>query len=236
MKGKILADGVIVGSDENRYSYDESEVRSESVLRVGDEVDFIVSEGEATQIYFLKPSSTALNIGISNDAKGASKLGVIGCILSIFVIVPYIGIFFALAGWICILFAMFKVADLSGSKTIKPNYIKSMIFGGIAMSLIMIGSGMLAAMAFIGSSPMSVTAMLLIIAGFGVGMYGWMKYWATYKEMAILTENKFFTYQAICYIAGSVTIVFFIGYFVLIVAAGLQLYAWLKVEKINKAI
>jgi len=84
MKGKVLGfDGVkgaITGDDDNRYSFDGTEWKSEKAPQAGDEVDFIAVEGVATEIYKTVNSfntPTLENLGASLENASASVSGAV---------------------------------------------------------------------------------------------------------------------------------------------------------------
>ncbi len=82
MRGKILADGVISGDDGNRYTYESTELKNNSIVSAGSEVDFQIKDNKAIDIYVIKQQSTGLNMSfLSNDLMGLkTKVFVIfGC-------------------------------------------------------------------------------------------------------------------------------------------------------------
>ncbi len=86
MKGKILgADantGSITGEDGKRYKFDVSQWKGERNPTAGDPVDFEIGEtGQALEIYLLKGTDAALNLGefgqkvktLIDDGAGSSQ-------------------------------------------------------------------------------------------------------------------------------------------------------------------
>ena len=95
MKGTVLAPGIILNADEQRFTYLQEDVASVAkdgaaiVLKQGDEVDFIVDGQTAKQIYLTKAKSMNLNLDNinfdikSNDLSTIRTLGLAGSALPI---------------------------------------------------------------------------------------------------------------------------------------------------------
>ena len=151
MKGTVLGSGVILSADEQRYSYIDEDVKSVTangttvVLRQGDEVDFIVDGQNAKEIYLTKAKSLNINFDNmnfdlkSNDLSTIRKLGLAGSALPILGVIPFLGIVFVIAGFICILLAIFKLSNKIGSPTLKKNYVLYLVATLAASILIFLG-------------------------------------------------------------------------------------------------
>ena len=48
MKGTVLAHGVISAQDGHRYSFTQEDIKSQSEIQIGDEVDFVTNGGKAS--------------------------------------------------------------------------------------------------------------------------------------------------------------------------------------------
>ena len=111
MKGTVLAPGIILNADEQRFTYLQEDVASVAkdgaaiVLKQGDEVDFIADGQTAKQIYLTKAKSMNLNLDNinfdikSNDLSTIRTLGLAGSALPILGIIPFIGFIFFIAGF-----------------------------------------------------------------------------------------------------------------------------------------
>lgn len=45
MKAKVLAEGILLTDDGSRFTYSVEDVKSDGVLKMGDEVDFVADGG-----------------------------------------------------------------------------------------------------------------------------------------------------------------------------------------------
>ena len=129
MKGTVLAHEVISAQDGHRYSFTQEDIKSQSEIQIGDEVDFVTNGGKASEIYVI---SKILNTEISS----IRTLALIGACLSIF---GFIGGVLYIPGFICLLIAILKLANLVNSPTLKRNYIFCVICGVIGFVLIVVG-------------------------------------------------------------------------------------------------
>jgi uncharacterized membrane protein len=68
--------------------------------------------------------------------KQIKNFGTIGSILSLGAILPKIGPFLGLAGFIMVIIAIYQISKLSGQKTIFRDYLISIILGGIVPFLL----------------------------------------------------------------------------------------------------
>lgn len=112
MKGIVLAHEVISAQDGHRYSFTQEDVKSQDKIKIGYEVDFVANGGKANEIYVI---SKILNTEISS----IRTLALIGTCLPILSFIPYVGFLFSIAGFICLLIAILKLANLVNSPTLK---------------------------------------------------------------------------------------------------------------------
>jgi hypothetical protein len=254
MKGTVLGSGVILSADEQRYSYIDDDVKSVTangttvVLRQGDEVDFIVDGQNAKEIYLTKAKSLNINFDNmnfdlkSNDLSTIRTLGLAGSALPILGVIPFLGIVFVIAGFICILLAIFKLSNKIGSPTLKKNYVLYLVATLAASILIFLGMtmGVFAFMnAGIGYSGAGGASMIigaiLGVAGLAGVIYGFFKEFQVYNELSNISGDKFFLYYFIGTVVGLLTTVIIIGYVILLVAFIIQIIAWYRLQEVKTA-
>jgi len=242
MKGTVLAPGIILNADEQRFTYLQEDVASVAkdgaaiVLKQGDEVDFIADGQTAKQIYLTKAKSMNLNLDNinfdikSNDLSTIRTLGLSGSALPILGIIPFIGFIFFIAGFLCMLFAIFKLSDKVGSPTLKKNYILYLVVAVASTILISIGA-ITGALGFAGA----IFGVILGLAGVVGMIYAFFKEFQVYNELSNISGDKFFLYYFIGSVVGTITVFIFIGYILLIVAFVLQIIAWYRLQEIKTA-
>jgi Predicted membrane protein len=222
MKGTVLAHEVISAQDGHRYSFTQEDVKSQDKIQIGDEVDFVANNLKANEIYVI---SKILNTEISS----IRTLALVGACLSIF---GFIGGVLYIPGFICLLIAILKLANLVNSPTLKRNYILSAICGVIGVVLILIGA-FLGMSSSIGATSnngftFSPTVIILLALGVIISIYSLYKMFLTYKELSQISGDKFFLYYAILSIIGIATMMVLVGYVLLIVATILHIIAWYR--------
>ena len=223
MKGTVLAHGVISAQDGHRYSFTQEDIKSQSEIKIGDEVDFVANNLKANEIYVI---SKILNTEISS----IRTLALVGACLSIF---GFIGGVLYIPGFICLLIAILKLANLVNSHTLKRNYILSAISSVIGVVLILIGaflgmSSSIGATNSNGGFTFSPIVIILLVLGVIISIYSLYKIFLTYKELSQISGDKFFLYYAIFFIIGIATMMVLVGYILLIVATILHIIAWYR--------
>ena len=223
MKGTVLAHEVISAQDGHRYSFTQEDIKSQSEIQIGDEVDFVANNLKANEIYVI---SKILNTEISS----IRTLALIGACLSIF---GFIGGVLYIPGFICLLIAILKLANLVNSPTLKRNYILSAICGVIGVVLILISaflgmSSSIGATNSNGGFTFSPIVIILLVLGVIISIYSLYKIFLTYKELSQISGDKFFLYYAIFFIIGIATMMVLVGYILLIVATILHIIAWYR--------
>ena len=254
MKGTVLGPGVMLSADEQRYAYLERDVKSVTasgatvVLRQGDEVDFVVDGQNAKEIYLTKAKSLNINFDNinfdlkSNDLSTIRTLGLAGSALPILGVIPFLGIVFVIAGFICVLLAIFKLSNKVGSPTLKKNYILYLVATAASSVLIFLGMTM-GLFAFMnagagysntGGVSMIIGAILGIAGLIGV-IYGFFKEFQVYNELSSISGDKFFLYYFIGTVVGALTAVIIIGYVILLAAFIMQIIAWYRLQEVKAA-
>ena len=226
MKGTVLAHGVISAQDGHRYSFTQEDVKSQDKIKIGDEVDFVANNLKASEIYVI---SKILNTEISS----IRTLALVGACLSIF---GFIGGVLYIPGFICLLIAILKLANLVNSPTLKRNYIFCVICGVIGFVLIAVGVAfgtivsIVATNGGMANSSFNFSPIVIILLALGViiSIYSLYKIFLTYKELSQISGDKFFLYYAIFFIIGIATMMVLVGYVLLIVATILHIIAWYR--------
>ena len=226
MKGTVLAHGVISAQDGHRYSFTQEDIKSQDKIKIGDEVDFVANNLKASEIYVI---SKILNTEISS----IRTLALVGACLSIF---GFIGGVLYIPGFICLLIAILKLANLVNSPTLKRNYIFCVIFGVIGFVLIAVGvafgtiASIVATNGGMANSSFNFSPIVIILLALGViiSIYSLYKMFLTYKEFSQISGDKFFLYYAILSIIGIATMMVLVGYVLLIVAGILHIIAWYR--------
>ena len=230
MKGTVLAHEVISAQDGHRYSFTQEDVKSQDKIKIGDEVDFVANGGKASEIYVISKNTS------SSETDNIRTLALVGACLPILSFIPYVGSLFSIAGFICLLIAILKLANLVNSPTLKRNYIFCVICGVIGFVLIVVGVafGTIASIVatngdMVNSSfKFSPTVIILLALGVIISIYSLYKMFLTYKELSQISGDKFFLYYAILSIIGIATMMVLVGYVLLIVAGILHIMAWYR--------
>ena len=222
MKGTVLAHGVISAQDGHRYSFTQEDIKSQDKIKIGDEVDFVANNLKASEIYVI---SKILNTEISS----IRTLALVGACLSIF---GFIGGVLYIPGFICLLIAILKLANLVNSHALKRNYILSAISSVIGVVLILIGAflGMSSSIGATSNNGFTFSPTVIILLALGVIIFIYSLYtmFLAYKELSQISGDKFFLYYAILSIIGIATMMVLIGYVLLIVATILHIIAWYR--------
>lgn len=238
MKGNILTQGVISAEDGNRYNYDEADFKDERKPQNGDEVDFVLEDGKATEIYITKQKFSNMSmINTSTEAGKVRMMAIIAIVLMIVGSIPVL-VFLKLVGYILMFVAVYQFGSIAQSSTLFKNYLISGIVGGIGSMIVYFGGIAALASAGLSNDGFSSAAMgggVVAFIGIAVMLAGLYWQFKAYKELSLLSENNFFLYAFYCYIAGALTMVIGIG--VLIAVAGyiLEVVAWSQLKDIKKA-
>lgn len=205
MQGKILADNLIGGNDGNRYSFSLENVRNLNNKTINDiinaEVDFEVDGTEAKSIFITKNSINIGNImqGDSiNSIKTKAYIYVAGVILGV---IPFLGWALSLVGFVFMILAILTIGKISGAPLIR-NFLLSWILvfvGGIVMSFSVAGSFM---GGLSGISGFTTGMIALIVVGVLICIGGLVFGYFYYKDLAEVTNEKFFFYAFIARIAA----------------------------------
>ncbi|MCR2066949.1 hypothetical protein [Campylobacter helveticus] len=238
MQGKILADNLIGGNDGNRYSFSLENVRNLNNKTINDiinaEVDFEVDGTEVKSIFITKNSINIGNImqGDSiNSIKTKAYIYVAGVILGV---IPFLGWALSLVGFVFMILAILTIGKISGAPLIR-NFLLSWILvfvGGIVMSFSVAGS-------FIGglsgSSGFTTGMIALIVVGVLICIGGLVFSYFYYRDLAEVTNEKFFLYAFICRaVAALAILVPILGIVLMIAAAVIELIAWIRFKEVRK--
>ncbi|ARE81345.1 hypothetical protein [Campylobacter helveticus] len=238
MQGKILADNLIGGNDGNRYSFSLENVRNLNNKTINDiinaEVDFEVDGTEAKSIFITKNFINIGNImqGDSiNSIKTKAYIYVAGVILGV---IPFLGWALSLVGFVFMILAILTIGKISGAPLIR-NFLLSWILvfvGGIVMSFSVAGS-------FIGglsgSSGFTTGMIALIVVGVLICIGGLVFSYFYYRDLAEVTNEKFFLYAFICRAVAALTILVpILGIVLMIAAAVIELIAWIRFKEVRK--
>jgi len=223
MKGIVLAHEVISAQDGHRYSFTQEDVKSQDKIQIGDEVDFVANNLKANEIYVISKILNTRDKQHKNTSTCRSVLIYFG----------FIGGVLYIPGFICLLIAILKLANLVNSPTLKRNYILSAICGVIGVVLILISaflgmSSSIGATNSNGGFTFSPIVIILLVLGVIISIYSLYKIFLTYKELSQISGDKFFLYYAIFFIIGIATMMVLVGYILLIVATILHIIAWYR--------
>lgn len=238
MKGKILTDGVISGDDGNRYTYESNELKNNSSVSAGSEVDFQIKGGKAVDIYVTKQAFSVDKAFLSKDLQGIKfKVFVMfGCYL--LAVIPFIGVIFGLAGIVLYVLVVLALKEASQSTSLLKNWILSMMvvfFGAIIITIS--GGGIILSFSSnsSGLNGLGIGAIAGLLLGFLIVASSFYYAYLYYKELAHITNEPFFMYYFWCYSIGALTTLIYIGLLLLLVAAVLWIIAWIRVKELRKS-
>lgn len=233
MKGKVLSSSLISGEDGNRYEFLTQDVQNLQNLSVeslvGKEVDFVVKDGKASEIFIVKSQVddflSSMKAGNLSSAKIKYYISV-GCrFLSL---IPYIGLFFGIAGFVVGLFAIIDMKKLSTSKNLLKNYL---IFNFmwfifvIALPILVLG---IATQSYIAVTIGIIVLLLFLVIEFMAGL-------KFYNEMADITSQGLFKIVFWLFIIGVLTMPIMIGIILVLVGAVIEIIAWYKIEDVKNS-
>ena len=199
MKGIVLAHEVISAQDGHRYSFTQEDVKSQDKIQIGDEVDFVANGGKASEIYVISKNTS------SSETDNIRTLALVGACLPILSFIPYVGSLFSIAGFICLLIAILKLANLVNSPTLKRNYIFCVICGVIGVVLILIGAflGMSSSIQATNSNGFTFSPTVIILLALGVIIFIYSLYtmFLAYKELSQISQAINFSYTMPYYLS-----------------------------------
>lgn len=243
MKGEILSidnsSGIVLGSDEKRYSLESNKTKDGEKLLVGMKIDFTAAfspegEGEekkliAKDVFILKSESN-----VSTESKQNGTTAAIGAGLGILNLIPGVGTVFWIVGMVVELFGVKKLADAVNRKDIFDHMLWGTIYGvaGAVMAIIVgfMGFGITAIMGGGDSSfgvgiAIAVILMLFFIIASVVKLY---------KALAGLGEAYgvgLLKTAAVLYVAGILTIpVFGLGFLILVASMICKIIGYLNIK------
>lgn len=249
MQGKILADGLISGSDGNRYTYTTGDLKNaqgKSIHSIiGSEVDFEGLEGKASNIYITQTSFNIDDKLFSGDLQSIKIKAYIAIICPILALIPILGFIFpfvAIALQILVIIGLNKGAQ---STTLLKTYIISIIIPVVGSLIIFISVwGSIGVNALSIYSSGGISDINYIISGIGVfgvifgilvALSWWFFMYRYYKELSYITNEPFFMYAFICRIVGYLTFFLFVGIFFLIADLALEIIAWFRTKELRKS-
>lgn len=256
MQGKILADGLISGNDGNRYHFKGEDIKnmpqnSSVEALINSEVDFDGADGKASDIYIIKQSvslESAKQKLLSTDISNVKIKAYIAIGADLLGIVPIVGLFFSIIGFVMGFIVSGNVGALSQSKTLVKNYVMMYIVAIIGFIIIFIS-----ATAGIGGASyslynnmsdfdfgtlqmMGTGTIIGVVIGIFVAVGGYLYFGYSYfKELSFVTNEKFFLYTFWCLIAGILTAPIMIGIFIVLIGFFLYIAAWARTTEIRQS-
>lgn len=144
---------------------------------------------------------------------------------------------FFIAGFICLLIAILKLANLVNSPMLKRNYILCTICGviGFVLTLVSTFLGMSSSIQATNSDGFTFSPTVVILLALGAIMFIYSLYtmFLAYKELSQISGDKFFLYHAIFFIIGIATMIVLVNYALLIVATILHIIAWYRLKLVD---
>ena len=245
MRGTILAAGMILAADGNRYSYRPEDIQPANgegrpaVLNRGDEVEFIAHGQAAKEICLANTRLIGMNASAGKENLVFIRiLGMAGAALILLCealnlskTIPSIGYSCHIAGFVCISLAIILLSNKIASPTLKKNYIIFLITFPVGLAII--GTGFL--LILISAGLNTIFTGKVIIAGILVLIYSHFKEFQVCNELSKISGNKFFLYYFICAAAIIPASVIDIEKLFLFIALIPQLIAWYRLRNIKAA-
>ncbi len=233
MKGKILDTGIIAGNDNNRYSFTKEDIKNLDTSNLENlidlEVDFIIKEDKAIEIYIENSISNPFKIISSDNIKSIRMKYFIGMGANMLTPIPFIGWILALIGTVLKLLAIISLQKISNSKNLLKNFIIASTISLIS-SIVMIISGISGLMSNQGTSDLSYIIVIGVILNITAIIF-WYKY---YTELKSITGENLFKIAFYFYAIGFLTLIFGLGFIFLIIANILEFMAWYRIKDIKK--
>ncbi|MFA7069621.1 MAG: DUF996 domain-containing protein, partial [Sulfurimonas sp.] len=232
----------VLGENGERYSFTNSQWKSDKAPKVGQKVDFVVEDETATNIYVLSSVSVldSLDINKSDTRKGA-VFAAAGSGLSLLSIIPILGILLALAGIVLEILGVKKLSDnAQNQKDIFKNYLLgiALFIVGIIIATFVMSAGIIGgAVAVAGESSSGAGASILGMV-FGVLLYlgfaiaSIVNMYKALNAIGLEYDVPLMNLAAKTFVLGTLTIPLFgLGYLVLLVFMILKIAAYLKIEQ-----
>lgn len=231
MKGKILAPYLISGEDGQRYEFALGEIKNfqgESLdSLVGCEVDFEVKENAAKNIFITQRAEFNFATFIKGDSLRVIKSLAFAYIACVFlgVLIPYLEYISSVVAPIFLFVMFFKLKKRTGY-TFALKYLIFVICLFISIVLVFA--------AYEESGFLHVLLRIMAFAVMGVS-FAFLGFY--YDSLALATGQKLFKWLTLCQILLIIVALYdnisiFIPVFIL--AFGLELIAWIKVDRLNE--
>ena len=243
MRGTILAAGMILAADGNRYSYRPEDIQPANgegrpaVLNRGDEVEFIAHGQAAKEICLANTRLIGMNASAGKNGLALIRmLGMTGAALAF--LCEALNLLAAIpsstrsscwfAGIVFTLMAIIKLSNKTASTALKKNYIIFLITIHTASALILIGFFLLL------TNFNLIYDGALIISGIIIFIYARIKEFQVCNELSRISGNPFFLCYFICIIANDLIHLIY-GNFFFFAALILQIIAWYQFRDIKAA-
>lgn len=233
MKGKILTSGVISAEDGKRYNYADEDFKDEKNPKKGDEVDFIIENEKAKEIYILKQQLSLASLNADTDMGKIRIMAMVALVL--FAIGSFKPLYpISLFGAGLIIYSIYKLNGIVKSETLYSNYLTSTILSilGSLIAYFTLRSSMehIIFSIFSGYSPHIPAG---VVIGLGMALSGLFWKYKAYEELSKISENKFFLYSFFCFIGGILTYPFKFGIVILLGAYIVEFIAWFQFEDVK---
>lgn len=232
MKGRILDIGVISGEDGKRYEFSLVDILNQADLLpsqiIGLNVDFVANEGKATQIYLLTNDNKEFSKSFKNQDSELFQIKIfyiIGILISGFYFLD-LGFFSSFVAFVLEIIAIYKVKNLTKSKTILKNFVVQAIIPSLAF--IVIGS-----FGFMALFEQTISIIGLLIGG-GLFLASLVYMYKFYDELSKLTNEDLFFYVFVCKFLRIFALFIGLGWLVYLLALSLEILAWLKTKEFSR--
>ncbi|EPZ1800835.1 hypothetical protein ACXK18_001711 [Campylobacter upsaliensis] len=239
MQGKILADGLIGANDGNRYSFSIQDVKNLGSKTMSDvvnaEVDFEIDGTKAKSIFITKNSISIGNIMQGGDSISSIKTKAYIYVAGIFLgVIPVIGWIFGIVGSVFMILALLSLGRMFGAPLLR-NFWTSwglILLGGMIVGFSIAGGFI---MGLDSRSGFSFGMIAFIVLGALICLVGLVFGYFYYRDLAAVTNEKFFLYAFICRAVAIFTLFIpILGIILIIVANIVELIAWIKFKEIKK--
>ncbi|HEC1563718.1 TPA: hypothetical protein R1X56_001523 [Campylobacter upsaliensis] len=239
MQGKILADGLIGANDGNRYSFSVQDVRNLGSKTMSDvvnaEVDFEIDGTNAKSIFITKNSISIGNIVQGGDSISSIKTKAYIYVAGIFLgVIPVVGWIFGIVGSVFMILALLSLGRMSGAPLLRNFWISwgLVLLGGMIVGFSVAGGFI---MGLDSRSGFSFGMVAFIVLGALICLGGLVFSYFYYRDLAEVTNEKFFLYAFICRAVAIFTLFIpILGIIFIIVANIVELIAWIKFKEIKK--
>lgn len=241
MQGKILGDGVISGSDGNRYTYKPSELKNakDTGYLVGSEVDFEIKDGKASEVYITKKAFNIDGKLLGDDLPSIKLKAYIAIACSLLTFIPFLGVIFAIAAIILNIILVVSISKSSNSTTLLKNFILSIVAVAVGLTIVLfsVGGSMFSLFLSGAKNTDFLSNMGFVGITFGIIIaLSWLYFsYQFYKELSFVTNEPFFLYAFYARLVGGLTIVVFVGFLFLLLDFVLEVIAWLRTKEIRQS-